>query len=234
MDSTGYFGSTVYEAPLDIRLGFLRRTYAHLLGASILFVLASTGLYMSGVSASIADLVMGNGRGGWLLVLGGFMLLSWLSTAMTRVDNRVTNYAGLVLFTLLEAVIFAPMIFIAAKTAPGVLPSATIVTLLGFGGLSLYALTTKQDFSYLRPILIIGACTAFGMIICGALFGFDLGVWFSGLMILFSMASILYTTSRVLHQYRADQHVAAALELFSALALMLWYVLRLFLQTSRR
>lgn len=40
------------------------------------------------------------------------------------------------------------------------------------------------------------------------------------------------TTSPALHRYPEDRHVAAALELFASVALMFWYVLRLFL--SRR
>jgi uncharacterized protein len=42
---------------------------------------------------------------------------------------------------------------------------------------------------------------------------------------------ILYNTSNVLHHYRTDQHVGAALELFAALALLFWYVLRIFMSS---
>src|SRR4030095_3857695 len=44
--------------------------------------------------------------------------------------------------------------------------------------------------------------------------------------------SILYDTSNVLHHYPEDRYVGAALELFASVALMMWYVLRIFL--SRR
>jgi FtsH-binding integral membrane protein len=64
------------------------------------------------------------------------------------------------------------------------------------------------------------------------IFGFNLGVIFSGAMVLFAGGSILYTTSNVLHHYRTDQHVAASLALFSGVMLMLWYVLRILM--SRR
>ena len=46
-------------------------------------------------------------------------------------------------------------------------------------------------------------------------------------------ARILYDTSNVLHHYRTDQHVAAALELFSSVALLFWYVMRIFLASRR-
>ena len=44
--------------------------------------------------------------------------------------------------------------------------------------------------------------------------------------------SILYNTSNVLHHYRTDQHVAAALNLFASFALLLYYVLMIL--SSRR
>ena len=43
---------------------------------------------------------------------------------------------------------------------------------------------------------------------------------------------ILYTTSKVMRDYPEDRYVAASLALFSSVALMFWYVLRLFM--SRR
>ena len=39
--------------------------------------------------------------------------------------------------------------------------------------------------------------------------------------------AILYNTSNIMHQYRPDQHVAAALTLFASVALMFWYVLQI-------
>jgi len=33
----------------------------------------------------------------------------------------------------------------------------------------------------------------------------------------------------VLHHYRTDQHVAAALALFAAVALMFWFIVRIFM-----
>jgi FtsH-binding integral membrane protein len=62
--------------------------------------------------------------------------------------------------------------------------------------------------------------------------GFHLDTYFSMAMIGLAGASILYDTSKILNVYPEDRYIAAALELFASVALMLWYVLRLFL--SRR
>jgi FtsH-binding integral membrane protein len=50
-------------------------------------------------------------------------------------------------------------------------------------------------------------------------------------MIVLASGYILFYTSNILRHYRTDQHVAAALALFSAIALLFWYVVRLILQS---
>lgn len=91
---------------------------------------------------------------------------------------------------------------------------------------------TRKDFSFLRDILMWGDVVALALIVGGAIFGFKLGTYFSVGMVALAGAAILYDTSNVIHHYPEDRYVAAALELFASVALMLWYVLRLFM--SRR
>ena len=57
-------------------------------------------------------------------------------------------------------------------------------------------------------------------------------MFFSVAMVAFAGAAILYDTSNVLHHYPEDRAVGAALELFASVALLFWYILRLFM--SRR
>ena len=109
-----------------------------------------------------------------------------------------------------------------------------MITLAGFTGLTAYALFSKTDFSFLGPGLAIAGFVALGVIICGALFGFSLGIWFSALMILFASGAVVYSTSNVLRVYQTDQYVAAALDLFAAVALLFWYVLRILMELQRR
>jgi FtsH-binding integral membrane protein len=209
-------------------MDFLRKTYTHLLLAILAFVLCSIFFYKVGVGAAVLDFIAGN-RYGWLMFLGGFMLVGWLATAMSTLESRPAAYAGLLLYTVGEALIFSPLITLAATVYTGVLPQATIVTLLTFAALTGYVFITKQDFSFLRTALTVGAFVALGLIVAGALFGFQLGLWFSAAMVLFACGAILYSTSKVLHSYRTDQYVAAALSLFASVALLFWYVLSLFM-----
>lgn len=82
----------------------------------------------------------------------------------------------------------------------------------------------------MRSFLVMGGFVALGLIVASVIFKFELGILFSGAMVLFASASILYTTSNIIHQYRPDQHVSAALALFSGVALLFWYILQIFMR----
>ena len=91
-------------------------------------------------------------------------------------------------------------------------------------------MVSGRDFTFLRSFLMWGGLIAIGTIIMGVAVGFHLGAFFSMAMIGLAGASILYDTSKVLRDYPDDRYIAAALQLFASLALMLWYVLRLFMR----
>lgn len=76
---------------------------------------------------------------------------------------------------------------------------------------------------------MFGGFAALGLIAVAILFGFNLGPIFTYAMIALACGYILYDTSNVLHHYRIGQHVAAALALFASVALLFWYILRLFM-----
>lgn len=137
---------------------------------------------------------------------------------------------GLGLYVVAEAFLFVPMLWIAVNySSPAALPSAAVTTLVVFGGLTGVVFLTRKDFSFLKGILGVAALGAMALIVCSLLFGFNLGTLFSVAMVVLASGYTLYYTSNVLHHYRTDQHVAASLALFSAVALMFWYILRIFM-----
>jgi len=126
-----------------------------------------------------------------------------------------------------ESILFVPLLWIANNVAPGAITSASAITFVAFAALTAVVFLTGKDFSFLRGLLFWGGIMALSLIVAGAIFGFQLGTYFSIAMVGFAGAAILYDTSNVLHHYPEDRYVAAALELFASVALMLWYVLRL-------
>ncbi len=211
---------------------FIVRTYNHLFGAMIAFALIEIGLFVSGAAYSIAQFFMGGRM--WLFAMGGFVILGWLAsrTAHTA-TSKGAQYAALAGYVIAEALLFVPLLVIANLVAPGAIQSAALVTFMGFAGLTGIAFWTRKDFSFLGGLIRWGFILALVAIVAGLIFGFQLGTFFSVAMVGLAGASILYDTSNVLHHYPRDRHVAAALQLFASVALMFWYVLRLFMGSRR-
>ncbi|HLX70093.1 MAG TPA: Bax inhibitor-1 family protein [Verrucomicrobiae bacterium] len=210
---------------------FVARAYNHLFGAVIAFILIEVLLFKTGVAESMATAMLSTN---WLLILGGFVVLSWIARyAAHRALSLPMQYMALAVYVVGEAIIFVPLLYIAEKFAPGAIASAALVTFLGFVGLSLVVFMTRKDFSFLRGILFWGGIVAVVLIVGGVIFGFVLGTFFSVAMVALAGAAILYDTSNILYRYPEDRYVAAALELFASVALMFWYVLRLFISSRR-
>jgi FtsH-binding integral membrane protein len=226
---------TVAQARPNERAKFIQQTYLHLAGAVGAFILVEFLLFQLGIAGAITNLVASS-RFSWLLILGGFAILGWFSRSLAaKADSISTQYAGLGIYVVAEALIFAPILYLAAFFAdPTVLPTAAILTLFLFAGLTLIAFTTRTDFTFLGGILKIGGLVAIGLIVCSLIFGFNLGLFFSVVMVVFASAAILYDTSKVMHHYATQQYVAASLELFASVALLFWYVLRIVMALSSR
>lgn len=210
------------------KASFYRKTYLHVALAVLAFVFVEASLI-----AFIPDewiLAMFSGKFVWLLIIGGMWLGSFLASKWTMSQSRAVQYAGLAFYVLLESIIFLPMIFMALSFAEAgieMLLQAGLITLMLFIGLSGVALTSKRDFSFLRSIIIIGGAISIGLIIAGAIFGFNLGLWFSVGMVFLAGASILYETNQLKNIYTPTQYVGASLQLFSSIMLLFWYVLRI-------
>ncbi len=209
----------------DSRAQFITRTYTHVVGGILGFILVEMALFESGLAGSIARFMFGFN---WLLILGAFMLTGWLATRTAQTSSSIgMQYFAYAVYVVAEALIFVPLLYIADAKAPGTIDSATLITLLGAGGLMIVAHRTRKDFSFLRAALMWGGILALIAIIGGAVFGFQLGTWFSVAMIGFAGAAVLYDTSNIIHLYPEDRYVSAAMQLFASIALMFWYVLRL-------
>lgn len=225
---------TVAQARPSDRALFIRRTYTHLAGAVGAFIAVELILFTTGLAEILFNLIAGS-RFMWLAILGGFALLGWVARSLiAQAKSGEQQYLGLGLYVVGEAIIFAPILYIATYFTDGsVIPTAAVLTLLLFGGLTTVAFTTRTDFSFLRGILTIGSFVALGLIGCSIIFGFTLGLVFSGAMVIFASAAILYDTSKIMHHYSTSQHVAASLELFASVALLFWYVLRIVMAMRR-
>jgi FtsH-binding integral membrane protein len=180
-----------------------------LFAAIVAFAVLEAVLLSTPIAERLTILMLGSAGGySWLIVMGLFMGVSHVADRWAHSATSLgTQYMGLSLYVVAQALITLPLLFIALSRGPvNVIPSAAITTGCVFTGLS-----------------------AMGLIVCSILFGFSLGIFFTVAMIGLASGYILMSTSRVLHEYHIGQHVAASLSLFAAVALLFWYILQFFM-----
>ncbi len=228
-------GRPVAEAPLETRTDFVRKTYTHLAGAIGLFA-AVVWVLLQVVPAESVFRLLGASSYSWLIVLGAFMGISWLANKWAYGGaSRGMQYAGLGLYIVAQALIFLPMLMLATLYDPAAIGKAAVVTGFMVLGLTAIAFTTKKDFSFLGGMLKIGFLIALGVIVASIFMpglASGMGLWFSLVMILLASGSILYNTSQIMYHYAPGQHVAASLSLFASVALLFFYILRLFMNRN--
>ncbi|MGA9211290.1 Bax inhibitor-1/YccA family protein [Kaistella sp.] len=216
----------ISHAAASERAEFYKKTYAHVAMAILAFIIVES--FLLKIIPEELILKMLGGRFIWLGILGLFWLGSYVSEKWTLSQSKTVQYAGLGFYVLLEAVIFLPLIYIAASySGIEIIQQAGLITLALFVGLTAVVFMTNKDFSFLRTAIVVGGFISLGLIVAGAIFGFNLGLWFSVGMVILAGASILYQTSKLKDGYSTDQYVGAALLLFSSVMLLFWYVLRI-------
>lgn len=223
------YKQVVAEATSAEKAAFYRHTYGHVAGGVLVFIILET-LFLQ-VPFIVNTLLSFTQGYLWLVLIGGFMGISWLAQKMAMDEvSKSKQYLGYFLYIVGQALLFVPMLYIAINyTGTVVLKQAAAVTVALFVALSAIAFMSKVDFSFLRGIMTIGFILALGAIIAGMMFGFTLGLWFSVAMCALAAGSILYETQQIQYQYATTQYVPAALGLFSSLMLLFWYVLRIFM-----
>ena len=221
-------------AAADERASFITKTYLYLFGAIAALIGIETFYFtvlgmerMVGVTQTMLG-----GQFSWLIVLGAFMLVSWVANiwAMNATSSAM-QHAGLALYVVAMSILLIPLLCIAQlKTGDSkIILSAATATGGLFAMLTAAVFITRKDFSFLRSILTFGSLAALGFVATAIIFGFAIGPIFMYAMIALMCGYILYDTSNVMYHYRIGQHVAAALALFASVVTLFWYILQLFL-----
>ncbi|QNM85379.1 US12 family protein [Polaribacter pectinis] len=230
MENTFDNKTLLIESTDQVRVDFYKKTYTHVAGGVLLFVLFEYLLLQSDV---IVNFMLSMTQGWkWLVMLGGFMLAtSYAESTVMKTSDKNIQYMAFALYVFAQAIIFVPLLYMAIfyTESAALVQQAAIVTLALFVGISAVVLVTKKDFSFLKAGLTVGFFIAIGLIIAGALFGFDLGLWFSVAMCLLAGGSILYQTSNLVNKFGTEDYIPAALGLFASLMLLFWYVLSIFM-----
>jgi len=215
---------------LSTRASFLKRVYGLFTG-SILFSAAGAAVALyAGLSSSEAIVRVGGQNvvvSPLVAFFGQHYFISFLAMMGAVFGaSMVRHVQGLNILALFGmatviGVVIAPTLFYATLSAGlgntlSVSPvrDAFLLSAVGFGGLTGYALTTTKDFSFLGGALSMGLFVVIGASLLNIFLGssiFSLAI--SSVAVLLFGAFVLYDTSRLLHSDEEDA-VGGAIQLY--------------------
>ena len=189
------------------------------------YMLLSMTLLFSGLSAAIS-MALNLPHPGILFTLGGYFGLLFLTTKFRESSKgliyvfALTGFMGYTLGPLLNS-------YLAMANGGQVVMTAMVATGAIFLGLSVYALKTRKDFSFMGGFLMAGILVAFvaGL---GAIF-FEmpaLSLAISAMFILLMGGLILYQTSSIIHGGETN-YIMATVTLYVSIFNLFTSLLRL-------
>jgi FtsH-binding integral membrane protein len=139
------------DIELTMRLGFIRKVYGIL---SFQLLLTTFMCTLSVVSKSYGDFQKNNPLLMWLSLIGSIIVLLAVCCIPGMARRVPTNYILLSAFTLFEGYLVSCA---CAVTSPRIVLMAATMTCAMTIGLTIYACTTKTDFTVFNSLLFVAA-----------------------------------------------------------------------------
>lgn len=239
---------SVYYADTGTRLAFLRKVYTLFSAAMVVWMGTTLLVTFNESLLSVSLGMMSGGFLGFILLMGVmFLLLRLTATAGTGI-----SLLGLGLFGVLEGFLTAPLVYIATAasnseeilmegnraiidssmllSANSVVMQAFALTCAVFGGLTVYALTTKRDFLWMRGALYMGFFALMAIVVL-SFFGIGenlvTGWGMSAAFVLLMGGFVLYDTQNIMKRYPEHMAAAAAATLLIDFIIMFKHILML-------
>lgn len=202
--SSTYANESSMQKSQSELMSFLKATYQLFAGS---LLAATAGAYIG------LDMVSAIATWYWGLVIFQFILLFALYAVK---DKPGINLAVLFGFTFISGLTITPLLasVFSLPNGASIVAQAFLMTSIAFGGISMFALTTKRDFSSMGKMLFISLIVLVVASLLNIFFGspvFQLAIAGIG-AILFS-AFILYDTQQII-KGNYDSPVEAALSLY--------------------
>lgn len=141
------------------------------------------------------------------------------------------------IFTFVMGVSIAPLLLMAESNAPGSILSAATLTAVAFGGLTLYAVFSRRDFSawggfFMIGLLVLIVASVINIFVASA----AAGVWISTIGVLIFSGLLVFDTWRILRSgmFGQEDYVIAAVQIYLDLLNMFLFILSLLGNRSRR
>jgi FtsH-binding integral membrane protein len=200
----GAFGSSRYQYQTVSPYGYAgTQTQASSLISKVMGLLAFSFLFA--LLGTFAGLVIKLGfTGYWVVAIAGIVVLFILNFAINKPG---LNLFLLYLFTFLEGMALSPIINLYIGSGYGyILSEAFLITAVTSLGLSVYAWTTKRDFSRLGDYLFFGVLLLLVAGIVGIFFGGIFSIPLVGLFI--AIFGVAIFSGYVLYYVQRARHMA--------------------------
>lgn len=218
------YGS-VAHAPADVRADFIRKVYS----LFFISVLVTIGVGWFCAQPAVAPALLAALP---TLLIGELVCI--LILAFARRTSGL-NVFLLYLFAAIQGAILGPVLTMVDKVAPGIPMEAAVLTATVFGGLSLYAIQSKRDFSFLGGFLFVGllALIVTGIVLFFVHAALLQTLYTFGGVLIFS-GYVLYDTSLILQKLGPNDTVTGAINLYLDLINLFWFILQLLMEFNRR
>lgn len=229
----GYSYRMAPEAAIPIRSGaeratLVRRTYG------LVFLSVLVTMLGSAFAFTQPQLMRGVIQHPFITFICMFIPLMMAQRAAREFPKNVILT---LLFTFIEGIWLAPFLAMTEANAPGAVTSAAALTFVAFGGLTLYALLSRRDFSAWGGFFMIGVLVLFvAMLINMFVASAAAGVWISAVGVLIFSGLLVFDTWRILRsgQFGQDDYVIAAVQIYLDLLNMFMFILSLLGNRGRR
>jgi FtsH-binding integral membrane protein len=133
-----------------------------------------------------------------------------------------------VLFSALAGVMISPAIFVAQRTAPGIVTQAGILTGSAFAVLTAYAWLSRRDFSAWGSFFMVGFWVLFATSLLNIFFqNQTIHLWIAAVGVVVMSGLLIYDTWRLKNAYDPDEYVVAAVRIYVDLLNMFMFILSL-------
>jgi len=218
-------GTTVLS---DRRAETIKKTYL-LLGLSV------AGAYCGGYVGAQSDVLAGL-FSGWIGWIAAMLLLNLIPrVAIAARHNPVLGVTALVVDGFVSGLVLAPILRFASLYAPGTIQIAMLMTLVVFGVVTLFVMSSGRTFSAPRGLMIGISISIVAAIVLNAFLNIGLlGMLIAAGIGIMGVCILVYATSDVLNNPEADSPIPGALMLFAGLFNVFVAILNIVLRMNRR
>ena len=138
-----------------------------------------------------------------------------LILALRAKDAFPANIGLVLLFTFVEGVFIAPILYVYGQQQPGLITQAAGLTIGAFGMLTGYAFVSRRDFSAWGSFFVVGLWVLIGTSVLNLFFRNPaMDLWLAGVTVLVFSGLLVYDTWRIRNVYGPNDYVAATVQIY--------------------